>query len=107
MVDTVKSEKEHDNLTMSGVKGAVQFWLPFIFIIISLVSGWVLMGAQIRQIQIDATRMRYEFELHMADVTNAKNERNDQYTAIQVELAKLNATLVYIQKEIEAIELAK
>jgi hypothetical protein len=86
---------------MAGIRE----WIPMLLIIISLVSGWVLMGAQIRQVQIDATRMRHEFELHMADVTNAKNERNDQYTAIQVELAKLNATLVYIQKEIEAMEL--
>ena len=98
----ITNNKRAAPLTMEGIKS----WLPLLLIVVSLVAGWVTMGMQIRQIQIDTARLRYEFEIHIVEVNTAKSERNDQYTNIQVELAKLNATLIYIQKEIESIKLA-
>lgn len=87
-------------LTMTGIKE----WIPILLIIVSLVSGWVLMGAQIRQTQIDVGRLRLEYDVHIIAVGEVREERSAQYTLIQVELAKLNTTLAYIQKEIEALE---
>ena len=99
----VANGKKASPLTMEGVKA----WIPLLLIVISLVTGWVTMGTQIRQTQIDVARLRYEYDLSLSDVVAVKAERNEQYLLISVQLAAINVTLKYIQTEIEKLEAVK
>ena len=97
---STKETVPKDLVTLTGIRG----WWPILGAVAMIVGGWVTMGAQLRTTQLDLARLRVEFDVQMISVGQIREERNLQYTSIQVELAKLNATLLYVQKEIEKFE---
>ena len=76
--------------------------MPIILIAVSLVSGWIAMGYQIKETNIALANLTKEYREHMTDVSIQKTERDKQYLAIQVLLAEIQKDILYIRKEIEA-----
>jgi hypothetical protein len=95
-------ESPKDAVTVSGIKSAVQFWVPLILIVVSLVVGWVTMGNQIQTVKADQARLETSFSDHLQDVDIIRAERDQQYLEMQITLAQIQKDIAYIRIQVDA-----
>ena len=95
------AEVPRNAVTITDIKGAVQFWLPIMLIVVSLVVGWVTMGNQIQMIKADQARLETVLSDHLKDMNIIRAARDNQYLEMQIMLAQIQRDIAYIRVQLD------
>lgn len=99
---------EKQPITLGGIKA----WWPLLVALLAIVSMWVTMSLQIKQLQVDLARVENDsltrderiikvLDDHLVEVATIRDERDAQYLEIQVALTAIQKDIAYLRTEYE------
>lgn len=102
---------EKQNLTLGFFKS----WWPILIALVAIVSMWVTMSLQIKQLQVDLARVENDslsrderiiqvLDKHLSEVAAVKTQQDAQYLDIQVTLTAIQKDIAYLRVEYETQE---
>ena len=81
-------------------KPEINFWIPIIITLVSIAVAWSTGMARLDRVcdRVDTLEKRVESHIVLAE--QVWDERDDQYTQIQVTLAEIQKELIYLNEKL-------
>lgn len=81
-------------------KPEINFWVPIITSLIIVAGAWAATMARIDRLNEKQIELENRLNDHVAKAELIWDEREDQYTEIQVKLAEIQKDIIYIKQSV-------